>query len=216
MASAKALSLLVPRLKKYNRRKTLKPSEKSAITRREKQLKGVTHLFPITKKQARKLKGKTFLPGIQAIRLRGVSPNAKIKVNKTGDITIIDNGNEWIYWSLDREQVRSKRDMKKAGRDAFRKQFPIEIVSEMARKAFNKINVQGVSLWTHGGRSDAVFDDFRAFELWVNEKWSAGRYMRTDQNGELMDASDPGKWVSGIAILIENPEYTARRKALLQ
>lgn len=211
LESAKALSALVPKLRKYRKRKTLKPSEKGAITRREKQLKGVTHLFPVTKKQARRLKGKTFLPGVQAVRLRGVAEGAELKVSRKGDIEVKYNGMEWIYWALDRDTVRSRPGMRKAGAAAFDKRFPIEKISDMAQSAFNRLHVQGVSLWTHGGRSDAVFDDLPAFVRWVNEKWNAGRYMRTNEYGEIQDASDPGKWVSGIAILLENPEYTQAR-----
>lgn len=211
--AARDLSKIVPKLAKYRKRKTLKPAEKAAISRREKQLKGVTHLHPVTKQQARKLKKKLFLPGVRAIRLRGVPPNAKLKISKKGDVEIIYNNMRWIYWALDRDTVRSKSGMKKAGTDAFEKQFPIEKISDMATTAFNKMNVQGVSLWTHGGRSDAVFDDLPAFIRWVNEKWSAGRYMRTNQYGEMQDSTDPGLWVSGLAILIEDPEYTKRRKA---
>lgn len=211
LAAARSLSPIVPKLRKYRHRKTLKPSEKGAITRREKQLKGVTNLFPVTKKQARKLRSKLFLPGIQAIRLRGVKEGAKIKIGKRGDIQVSYDNLRWIYWGLDRATVRSRPGMRAAGSEAFRKKFPIELVADMATKAFNKLNVQGVSLWTHGGRSDAVFDDLPAFILWVNEKWSAGRYMRITEYGAI-DASDPGKWVSGIAILLEDPEYTKRRK----
>lgn len=218
IAAARELSPLVPKLKKYRKRKTLKPHEKGAITRKEKQLKGVTNLFPVTKKQARKIgKSKMFAPGVQAIRLRNVDPEtATISINKYGDISVTQAGRKWIYWALDRETVRSRPGMRKAGTDAFGKKFPIELVSDMAKIAFDKLHVQGVSLWTHGGRADAVFDDLPAFIRWVNEKWSAGRYMHTNEYGELQDSSDPGKWVSGIAILIEDAEYTARRNSLKQ
>lgn len=212
LSSAKELSNLVPRLKKYRRRKTLSKYEKYSISKAERTLHGVTYLHPVTKQQAKRLKKKLFAPGIRAIRLRGVPPEAKIKIGKKGDLEIKYNEIEWVYWSLDRDTVRSKRGMRKAGTDAFEKQFPIEKISDMATTAFNKMHVQGVSLWTHGGRSDAVFDDLPAFIRWVNEKWSAGRYMRTNQYGELQDSSDPGLWVSGLAIQLEDPEYTKRRK----
>ena len=213
--SAKELAKLVPRLKKYRRRKKLSKYDKYSISKAEKILRGVRDLHPVTKKQARKLKSKKlFAPGVRAIRLRGVPPETKIKISKRGDIELVYKGTRWIYWSLDRETVRSKRGMKSAASKAFQKQFPIEIIGGMAETAFKKLNVQAIALWTHAGRSDATFSDLKAFVYWVNEKWNAGRYMRADQYGELKDESDPGKWIEGLAIEIENPEYTKRRRAL--
>lgn len=212
LASAKNLSNIVPRLRKYRKRKTLTRYEKSAITRREKQLKGVTHLFPVSKKQAKRLKKKLFAHGIQAIRLRNVEPGAKFTVDKRGDLIIREGNTRWIYWSLDRQTVRSRRGMRKAGEDAFNKKFPIEKVSDLARIAFDKLKVQQVHLWTHAGIASEGFLDIGAFIRWVNEKWNAGRYIRIDQITGLEDSSDPGNWVNGIAILIENPEYTRKRK----
>ncbi len=200
LQAAKQLANLVPKLKKYRKRKTLKPSEKSAIARREKQLRGVTDLHPVTKKQARKLKKKLFLPGIQAIRLRGVPEDAKIKISAKGDISLTYNKRRWIYWGLDRDTVRSKRGMKNAGRDAFNLQFPIEKVADLAKAAFKKLKVQQVNLWAHAGRVGDGFGDLQQFILWVNEKWHAGRYGRSQNEG---GSSDPGLWVNGIAILLE-------------
>lgn len=217
LASANRLAEFVPKLKKYKRRKTLKPGDKSRIRYFEKKLAGVDYLHSLTKRQAKYAKKNLFGKSIRAIRLRGVERGTAFKINKKGDITFHDKNNyQWIYWSIDRDTVRTKRGMKRYARYVFEKRFPIDIVKDLASKAFLKFPVQGVALWTHAGRSDAVFDDFPAFELWVNEKWNAGRYMRMDEMGNLKDASDPGKWVSGIAILLENPEYTARRKALKQ
>jgi len=218
LASAKSLSPIVPKLRKYRKRKTLTRYEKSAIARREKQLKNIPFLVPVTKQQARRLKKKLFLPGIQAIQLRNVPPDSKIKFNKKGDITVTTAGGQrWIYWSLDRETVRSRRGMRKAGEDAFAKKFPIEKVSDLTIAAFAKYRVQQVHLWAHAGIVGDSFQDIGAFIRWVNEKWNAGRYMGTQERGGGLiysNPSDPGLWVNGIAILIENPEYTRRRKAL--
>lgn len=215
--AAKNLSHLVPKLRKYRKRKTLTRYEKSAITRREKQLKNIPFLKPVTKKQARKLKGKLFLPGIQAIQLRNVPENAKIKFTKRGDIEIIHaEGARWIYWALDRETVRSRPGMRDAGRAAFEKKLPIEKVSDLTELAFKKYHIQQVQLWAHAGIVGDGFQDLKQFIMWVNEKWNAGRYMGLQErvSGIFSNPSDPGKWVNGIAILIENPEYTKRRKAL--
>ncbi|MDE2019913.1 MAG: hypothetical protein KGJ13_06245 [Patescibacteria group bacterium] len=218
LISARKLSPLVPGLKKYKRRKRITRYEKSAIARREKQLKNIPFLVPLTKKQARKVgRKKLFLPGVQAIQLRNVPEGAKIRFNKKGDIIVIANNQHWIYWSLDRETVRSRRGMRHAGRLAFEKKFPIEKVSDLTTAAFKKYQVQQVQLWAHAGIVGAPFHSINQFILWVNQKWNAGRYMSTQvrESGDIYDnPSDPGKWVNGIAILIENPEYTKRRRAL--
>jgi len=215
--AAKNLSNLVPKLRKYKKRKTLTRYEKSAIARRERQLKNIPFLVPVTKDQAKKLKGKLFLPGIQAIQLRNVPEGSKIKFKKRGDIEIISaTGGRWIYWSLDRDTVRSRPGMRDAGAAAFNKKLPIEKVSDLTELAFKKYQIQQVHLWAHAGIVGDAFQDLPSFVRWVNEKWNAGRYMGLQErvSGIFSNPSDPGKWVNGIAILIENPEYTKRRKAL--
>jgi hypothetical protein len=218
LASAKRLSGLVPKLKKYKRRKTLTRYEKSAIGRRERQLKNIPWLFPVTNKQAKKknIRRKFFLPGIQAIQLRGLPPGTQIKIGPNGDIEVLAAGNRrWLYWSLDRETVRSKHGMRKAGADAFSKMFPIEKISDMAAEAFARADVQQVNLWAHAGIVGDGFQDLPSFIRWVNEKWNAGRYMGEQDrtSGAIYsNPSDPGKWVNGIAILLEDKEYTAARK----
>jgi hypothetical protein len=218
LASAKKLAPLVPGLKKYRRRKTLKPGQKAAIARRERQLKNIPYLFPVTKKQKRQLgKGKMFLPGVRAIQLRGVQEDAKIKIGKLGDIFISYKERRWIYWSLDRETVRSRRGMRKAGESAFAKMFPIEKVAEMAAEAFARSDVKEVRLWAHAGIVGDSFEDLPSFIRWVNEKWNQGRYMGTQErlSGNIYsNPSDPGKWVNGIAILLEDSEYIKKREAL--
>lgn len=213
--AAKALSVYAPKLKKYKHRKTLKPSEKGAIRRKERLLEGVKDLFPVTKKQARRLKrSKLFAPGVQAVRLKGAPAGSKLRVNKSGSLTFSSEKEQWIFWPLDRETVRQRRGMKKAGSLAFEKKFPIEIVKELAAEAFANLQVHAVHLWTNAGAVGLGYQDFPRFSLFVDEKWHAGRYMRTDpESRKLKDASDPGLWVNGIAIKLEPPEYQERRKA---
>lgn len=213
ISSAKNLSKIVPNLKKYRKRKHLTRYEKSAITRREKQLRGVEDLIPLTKQQAKRLRKKTFAPGIRAIRLRGVKGIPKLRVSKKGDISIKSGTVETIYWALDRETVRSRRRMREAGADAFDKLFPIEKVSDLAARAFKNLNVQQIHLWTNAGAVGDGFADLPAFIRWVNEKWQAGRYITIREAGNEQ-SSDPGLWINGIAIELENPEYTRARKAL--
>lgn len=225
LSSARALSGLVPSLKKFKNRKRLKKSEKASIRRREKQLKNIPFLVPVTKKQAKRLgRRKLFRPGIRAIQLRSlgdISPTgqgSKIKIGRGGEIEVLhSNGQRWIYWPLDRDIVRSRRGMSKAGQDAFDKQFPIEKLSDLTAAAFKRYRVQQVHLWAHAGIVGDAKHSVAQFIMWVNDKWQAGRYIsrRLNTSGEVFEhPSDPGKWVNGIAILLEDTEYTKRRAEL--
>ena len=219
LAKAKELSGLVPSLKKFKKRKTLKASEKRAIRRRETQLKNIPYLFPVTKKQAKRLKrGKMFLPGVQAIQLRNVSDTSKIRIGKAGDIFITDTQGEqptrWIYWALDRKTVRSKERMRGAGRRAFDHMFPIEKIADMAAEAFARSDVKAVRLWAHAGVVGDSFEALGPFVMWVNEKWSNGRYMGQQERlgGDIYsNPSDPGKWINGLAIELEDANHAAKR-----
>ena len=217
LTSARIYSRYIPAMKKYKNRKSLKPHEKAAIARREKQLKGIPlgTLYPVTKKQARKFKGKLFLPGIRAIQLRQIPEGSTVKF-KGSEIFVTEPGNQrWIYWPLDRETVRSRSGMRRAGQQAFDKRFPIEKVADLTALAFKRMHVQQVRLWAHAGKVGDTFHDVDVFIRWVNEKWSQGRYMTSGPPG-YEDPSDPGKWVNGIAILLEDPEYTRKRKEIQQ
>ncbi|MDE2021213.1 MAG: hypothetical protein KGJ13_12830, partial [Patescibacteria group bacterium] len=88
LQGAQNLAAFVPSLKKYKRRKTLKPWEKSHIARYENWLRyTLTELKPVTKKQAKEFKNELYKPetqvkkgknkgrfvrhgGIQAVRFR--------------------------------------------------------------------------------------------------------------------------------------------------
>ncbi len=209
LTAAKSLAPIVPKMRKYRKRKTLTRSEKSAIAKRERQLKNIPFLVPVTPAQIKKIgRKKLFMGGVHAIQIRNTSPDAKIKFRKGGDMEIIDQGRRWIYWSLDRGTVRSRRGMRKAAEDAFAKRFPIERISDLTAAAFKRYEVRQVHLWAHAGIVGDAFESLNTFVRWVNEKWNAGRYARSEASG---GPSDPGKWVNGIAILIENSAYTQRR-----
>ncbi len=219
ISSARGLGALVPSLKKLGKRKRLTPQEKRRIRYREKQLKDVPYLVPVTPKQAKRLGSKKlFKRGVQAIQLKGVEAGEKLRVNKRGDISTANVNQAWIYWGLDRKTVRSKRKMREVAPAAFNKQFPIDTVADMAVRAFKKYDVKEIHLWSHHGAVGTGFEDAGSFIMWVNEKWQHGRYVSTVTNentgSRYLNDSDPGKWINGIAILIENPEYTAKKKAL--
>lgn len=217
--SAKSLSSIVPALKKLKNRKRLTRNEKRRIAYREKQLKDVPYLKPVTAQQAKRLGSKRlFKRGVRAIQLKGVTPEEKIRVNKRGDISASNADQTWIYWALPRDTVRSKRKMRTIGPAAFNKQFPIDTVAEMAIRAFKTYDVHAIYLWSHYGAVGTGHLTPEQFIMWVNEKWQHGRYVSTITNqntGSIYEnPSDPGRWVNGVAILIENPEYTKRKKEL--
>jgi hypothetical protein len=218
LASAKNLSTYVPSLKKFKHRKTLKKSEKATIRRRERQLKNIPFIIPVTKVQAKRLgRRKLFKPGVQAIQLHSVPDNAKIRISKSGDIEIGENGRRWIYWSIDKADTRRKSGMKRAAELAFEKKLPIEKVSALAERAFKKYNVQEVRLWAHRGMAGDSFETLNTFIRWVDQQWHMGRYMsirRYADESIYSQPSDPATWINGIAILIETPEYTERRLAI--
>lgn len=212
IASAKNLASLVPSLRPLAKRKRLKPAEKARITRREKQLKGIPDIFPVTARQAKHLKGQVIFKGVQGIQLRNVPVGSKIRI-KGKEITVAEpNGRKWLYWHLSRATVRSKRGMKAAGKAAFQQQFPIEIVSELAAVAFKTKSVVQIQLWAHAGIVGSPQHTIEEFIGWVNQRWSAGRYIA---QSKYSNESDPGKWVNGIAILLEDPEYTRKRAEAL-
>lgn len=199
--AAKRLAIFAPSLRRYKNRKKLKPAEKSAIARKEKILRFTDHLKPLTKKQARALKGKTFAPGVQAIQLRNTAPDAKVKVIDN-DMFVTSNGRLWLYWKLTRQDVKSKRLMNKAARVAFEMQFPVERVAELARIAFKKLKPIAVHAWTPAGRANNGFESIEQFVMWLNEHWQAGRYATTNPTTGETSYSDPDAWLNGIAILL--------------
>lgn len=195
LESAKKLARFAPGLKKYRRRKTLTPSEKGAITRKEKLLRyHIDTLIPVNKKVAKNCKQYLFAPGIRAIELRNTSANARIAC-VGDDILVTSNGRTWLYWRLSREDVKTKRGMKKAAAAAFDMQFPIERVAELAQIAFDKLKPLAVHLWAPSGRVGRGFESFKQFTMWLNENWHEDRYSQQE------------KWVNGIAILINDPNW---------
>lgn len=217
--SAASLSTFVPDFQKLKKRKRLTRSEKRRIRYREKQLKDVPYLVPVSKEQAKRLGSKKlFKRGVRAIQLKDVEPGEKLKISKRGDITTSNPNQTWIYWGLPRATVRSKRKMREVAPAAFNKQFPIDTIAAMAVKAFKSYDVKEIHLWTHHGAVGTGFEDAMAFIAWVNEKWQHGRYVSTVTNESTghryENPSDPGRWINGIAILIENPEYTKKKKEI--
>jgi hypothetical protein len=214
LASAAKLRPFAPALKKYRRRKTLSPQEKGAISRKEKLLQFHTqHLIPVSKKLARELKNQLFAPGVRAVELRGTSANAKMRrVGK--DMLVTSNGRTWLYWRLDREAVKTKKGMSDAAARAFEideyeepeegeeppiEQLPIERVAELAGMAFEELKPLAVYLWAPTGRVGDGFASLKQFTTWLAENWQTDRYSQQE------------KWVNGIAILLNDPNWRKPR-----
>lgn len=195
LEAAKRLMKFAPGLAKYKRRKTLTKYEKAAINRKEKVLRYVDHLIPLSKSQARKMKDQLFAPGVRAIKLKDTSPDAKIeKINK--DMIVTSNGRTWLYWKLEKlDTTQWKRRRVKvfgqAAEQAFTNPdaFPIEKIGLLAERAFKKVTTKQVHLWGKAGRVGAGFRDLKAFMHWLLEE-HVRAYRNTDE------------WINGIAILI--------------
>lgn len=201
--SAIKLSDYVPALKKYKRRKRLKPSEKGVVARWERRLKYVLpKLRPLTATQAKQLKDELFRPrlpiksgihegeyrsygGVRAIVLENTETKAEIHHIKK-DLFITSNGRLWVYWKLNRY---SELDMARAAKSAFtevRQSFPLEKIAELAERAFEKLTTKEVYLWTINGRVGEGYKDLKQFLKWLSDNW--GGYQ------------EPETWVRGIAI----------------
>lgn len=195
--AAKRLAKFAPSLQKYKRRKTLTKYEKSAIARKEKILRYVDHLVPLTKQQARKMKDQLFAPGIRAIQLRDTSPGARIeKINK--DMIVTSNGRTWLYWKLEKLDTQNWKRKRKtvfgeAAQTYFQESieaFPIEKIERLVKHAFKKIpKKKQIHLWTKSGRVAKGFTGINAFMDWLLSE-HVRAYRNTDE------------WVNGIAILV--------------
>lgn len=211
LQSARAFAKFAPGLKKYRRRKTLKKFERDYIIRKEKLLRFHTqHLIPVSKKLARELRGVKFGPGINAVEFRNTSPNATVR--KVGDdLTVTSNGRTYLYWHLDREDITPK-GMTAAARKAFaiddyeeefggeerepdHDRLPIERVAELADIAFAELKPLAVYLWAPTGRVGDGHRSLKQFTMWLAENWQTDRYSQQE------------KWVNGIAILLNDPEF---------
>jgi len=200
---AKRLAKFVPELKQYTTEKAITEKAKKRIKYREKQLAHAYNLRPVTKAQAKKLKGKLFAPGVQAIQLSETATNARI-VSVGKDMMVVSNGRTWVYWSLDKVTVKSGKGMKKAGEKAFNMEFPIERLQRLAEFAFKKLKPLGVSLWTVTGRASRIDRDMEAFIRYVSAHWQAGKYVTSPNEMGRRYRSNPEEFVNGIAILIRD------------
>lgn len=201
--AAKELAKFAPSLKKYKKLRKgerLTGSQKAAIAHKEKLLRYSDYLTPVTEKQAKKMKGLLYAPGIRAIRLGNTGEDAHIKkiARVTNDIHFVSNGRDFLYWQLgirnqrnDEEppNKKSRGKLKEAGKaalDNFKNTFPIEQIAELAQRAFKKIRTRQIFLWAEAGRVGEGFHNFDEFMQWLYESYS--QYKNVE------------RWVNGIAI----------------
>lgn len=190
---AKELAQFAPSLKKYKNRKTLKPSEKSAIRAKMNALKYTDRLVKVPVKQMRALKDYLVAPGVNAVKLNDTGADAKIvKVDKD-HLAVRSNGRIWLYWRLDAMQPKNwRRSLKKAAETAFitPDAFPIEKIQMLAERAFANIKTIQVALWAKSGRVGEVFRDIGSFMDWLTDTYTLA-YKDTDE------------WMNGLAVLVE-------------
>jgi hypothetical protein len=123
------------------------PAQQAQITRARKQLRHTENLKRLTKKQAAQLKkaGKADLlvgKGVRAIRLRNTSPDAKVRVTKSG-VIVTSNGREWEYHRVPAE--------------------PDELI-ERGIEFLNNPRYYQINLWITRGRAN---EGFRSKSAWV-------------------------------------------------
>lgn len=220
---AKELAKFVPGLKKYKRRKTLKPSEKSYISKMANALRFTDNLIPVTDKQYKHLKDELYVPhspdrwktdkrtgektlihgkpvkGIRAIRLKGMSPSTKLITVKATDLTIASNGRTWLFWKLDKLGLTERRWRKTVGKaieTAFMsptEAFPIEKIAKLAELAFKQITTPKAVYLWT--RHGPVGQPFRDLPSFMD--WLTDTYSRAYK--------DTDEWMNGIAILVHGP-----------
>lgn len=195
LSAARNMAKLVPGLRKYKRRKTLKPQEKAAIRRAEKKLHGGFNLIPVDKRTAKELKDLLWAPGVQAIQFKNISPDAVVRRIKK-DIYITSNGRNWIYWKLPDTSVgtmeTSREELEQMSEEypeAFRETFDIERLEELAARAYEDTRVKSVHLWTKQGRVGEGFRTLKQFMQWLYQEYS--HYKDTE------------RWVIGIAFTLD-------------
>ncbi len=138
----------VPSVAKLKGKKRLTAAEKSTLTRAKKQLQYSQNLRPITEKQAKLLKARgegdlIVGKGVRAIRLNNTSPNAKIRVKKSG-VVVSSNGRTWEYHPVSSD---------------------VDALAEYGEAQLERDDVIQIALWMARGRSSEGFEDG---EDWVS------------------------------------------------
>lgn len=156
-AEIREYSKFVPSLSKLKGKKGLTASELGQLTRAKKALRHTDNLHPVTEKQFAQLKKQGLIDptlskkGVHAVRLRNTSPDAKIKVLKSG-IMVSSNGRTWEYHPVSAD---------------------VDTLAEYGIELLQRKDVQQINLWLAKGRAN---EGFR-----TEESWTAYLYNRFQQ-----------------------------------
>lgn len=138
------LSKFVPSLEKLKGKKGLTASELGQLSKAKKAVRGLHNLHPITERQAKQLQKQGLLEkdltkkGIRAIHLRNTSPDAKVKVLKSG-IIVTSNGRDWEYHPVDPDP---------------------EVLAEYGEQLLKRKetpHIKTITIWLVRGRMDETF-----------------------------------------------------------
>jgi hypothetical protein len=199
--SAKRLAAFVPSLKKYKRRKRLKPQEKSAIARREKQLHYfTTRLAPLSKKDARiaKRKGEIF-----SVQEKIKSGKKKGQYRTVYGFSAVDTGtlsygtkarydkNKNLILSTPQKDVWEFRSLPGGA-------FDIADLIALAEEAFADPEMIQFHLWTVKGIAGQRYKTLKRFIFDTSDEGGAWRIAGSD----ISATNDPSQWIKGIAVLI--------------
>lgn len=203
LSAARRLAPYVPRLAKYKRRKTLKPSEKAAISRYENLIPFTTDLKPVSKRRESELKEFFYRPittvltgkrkgqrvehgGIRAIMMRNTADDVDIQKIDKG-LMLESNGRQWVYWKLPEVTKKAIQEMAEAAFES-PEAYQVDRVIELAKAAFANPKTKGVYLWTIKGRSGKPIKTFKSFLNWLHERWE--KYENQDE------------WIKGLTIMV--------------
>jgi len=230
--SAAELSPYVPKLKRFSRRKKLKPWEKSYIARIENIIRrsytNIDDLIPITAKQAKALKGFTFEPEIiaptgrfagqpkrfhmfRAMQLRNVGEDVRILRIDPDKMVVESNKRTWIYWKL--PPGPSPAEMEEAGEEAFDMgEDEIERIIALTAKAFRNPKAKLVYLWSQHGRVGIPMRRVQDFVRWTVQKYSEYQQTESWLNGIAILVADANETITAREIATFTPTYEERRE----
>jgi hypothetical protein len=152
-AEIREYSKFIPSLDKLKGKSRLTAAEKSQLTRAKKALQHTENLHAVTPRQAKQLRKQGLLDPIKsksgkvigykrAVRLRNTSPDAKVRVLKSG-IIVTSNGRKWEYHPVVAE--------------------PDSLISA-GEELLDTPRVAQINLWTNRGR---VNEGFRSKAAWA-------------------------------------------------
>jgi len=198
------LAPIIPSVRKYVKRKKLRPAERAAISHKINLSRYQDHWVKISDSAAKNLpKENLVAPGIHAVQLKGMGERANVeRIDKEGNLFVESFGRRWIFWRL--ENVKPPK-VEKAGKtvfdeNQFNAKFDIEKIKDLAEKAFTSktLQVAEVKLWAEVGPVGPPLPSLRQFIHWIYESYST--YKHVD------------RWVNGIAIMLKDNGKPAKKK----